>query len=61
MSDTVKSLYVDVVEAAAVLAVSPFVVRRLLRGGALIGYRFGREYRIKRVDLDSYVQSARTV
>jgi excisionase family DNA binding protein len=43
-------------EAAGILGLSPFTVRRLLREGELPGRKVGkRQWRIRRTDLDDYL------
>lgn len=41
-----------VAEAAAILRLHPVTVQRLLRRGELPGVRVGRQWRIRRTDLD---------
>lgn len=44
-------------EAAGILGLSPFTVRRLLREGELPGRKVGkRRWRIRRTDLDDYLE-----
>ena len=48
-------------EAARVLGLSPFTVRRLLREGELPGRKVGkRQWRIRSVDLEEYLGSSST-
>ena len=49
-------------EAAAILKLSAFTVRKLLRNGTLPGIKIGggKEWRIYRSDLESYLASQRT-
>ena len=42
-------------EAAAYLRVHPRTVYRLLRDGGMPGVRVGRQWRIRRSDLDAYL------
>ncbi len=42
-------------EAAAHLRVNPQTVYRLLRAGKLPGVRVGRQWRVRRADLDAYL------
>ena len=44
-------------EVAAVLRLSPYTVRKMLRNGELMGLRVGRwQWRVKREDLDAYIE-----
>jgi excisionase family DNA binding protein len=45
----------DTGEAARVLGMSADYVRDEIRCGSLIAYRFGRQWRIKRDDLEAFV------
>lgn len=46
-------------EAAHILGLSPFTIRRLLREGELPGKKVGkRQWRIQRVDLDEYLSTS---
>ena len=42
-------------EAAAYLRLAPQTVYRLLRAGALPGVKVGRQWRVRRADLDAYL------
>lgn len=44
-------------EAAALLGVSPDTVQRMCDRGELKAYRVGRQWRIRREDLDAYLAS----
>ena len=48
-----------VAEVASYMGVSAHVVTSMLRAGAMPGIKFGREWRVARVDLESYVNEAR--
>jgi excisionase family DNA binding protein len=45
--------YLTVTEAAAILKVSIETIRRYLRAGKLKNYKIGRQYRIRRPDLEA--------
>lgn len=48
-------------EAARLLGLSPFTVRRLLRQGEIPGRKVGkRQWRIRRADLDQYLSMSST-
>ncbi len=47
-------------EAAAYLRVNPQTVYRLLRRGTLPGVKIGRQWRIRRADLDAHFGAPRT-
>lgn len=51
--------FLDVAGAAAVLRVSTKSIRRAIECGALQHYRFGRVIRIRREDLDTWVEAHR--
>jgi excisionase family DNA binding protein len=51
---------VSVPEAGAYLGVSADTVRRLVRSGCLPHARIGNSIRIRRVDLDSYLEGQTT-
>lgn len=44
-------------EVADLLRVSTMTVYRLIRGGELPAVRVGRSYRVRSVDLDSYLEA----
>jgi len=46
-----------VTEVAAALRVSTMTVYRLIRSGDLPAFRVGRNYRIRREDLDAYLHA----
>jgi excisionase family DNA binding protein len=46
----------SIAQAGMYLAVSPDTVRRLIRGGSIPHARIGNSIRIRRQDLDSYVE-----
>lgn len=46
-----------VAEVAAELRVSNMTVYRLIRGGQLPALRIGKNYRVRRADLDAYLAS----
>lgn len=47
-------------EAARRLGVSDQTIRRLITAGELPAYRFGRQFRVSEVDLQSYLERKRT-
>jgi excisionase family DNA binding protein len=51
--------WLSVAEVASYMAVSVHVVTSMLRAGTIPGIKFGREWRVARVDLESYVNEAR--
>jgi excisionase family DNA binding protein len=55
MSDSGALL--TVAEVASALRVSTMTVYRLVNNGSLAAFRIGKNYRIKRADLDAYLQA----
>jgi excisionase family DNA binding protein len=51
--------WLSVAEVASYMAVSVHVVTSMLRAGTIPAIKFGREWRVARVDLESYVNEAR--
>jgi len=51
--------WLSVAEVASYMGVSAHVVTSLLRAGEMPGVKFGREWRVARVDLESYLNQAR--
>ncbi len=51
--------WLSVAEVASYMGVSVHVVTSMLRGGEVPGVKFGREWRVARVDLESYLNQAR--
>lgn len=46
----------DVFQTAELLGLSPFAVRRMLRGGALKGLKLGPRWRIRAAELTRYLK-----
>lgn len=46
-------------DAAAVLGITPRTLYRLINEGAVAAYKLGRVLRLKREDLDAYLESCR--
>ncbi len=51
--------WLSVAEVASYMGVSVHVVTSMLRAGDVPGIKFGREWWIARVDLESYLNQAR--
>jgi excisionase family DNA binding protein len=51
--------WLSVAEVASYMGVSVHVVTSLLRAGEMPGIKFGREWRVARADLESYLNQAR--
>jgi len=51
--------WLSVAEVASYMGVSVHVVTSMLRAGDMPGVKFGREWRVARVDLESYLNQAR--
>ena len=52
---------ITVAEVAKKLNVTPKTVQRWITEKRLPAYQFGREYRIKEEDFESFVESSKTV
>lgn len=52
-----REALLTVAEVAGELRVSTMTVYRLIQGGELPAFRIGKNYRIKRADLDAYLQA----
>jgi len=48
--------YLLPVEIAAILRVSKMTVYRLITNGELPGYRFGRSFRVRRTQFDTFLR-----
>jgi len=44
-------------EVAALLRVSPMTIYRNIKAGKLTAYKFGKEWRIRREDLEAFLQA----
>jgi excisionase family DNA binding protein len=51
--------WLSVAEVASYMGVSVHVVTSMLRAGEMPGVKFGREWRVARIDLESYLNQAR--
>lgn len=51
--------WLSVAEVASYMGVSAHVVTSMLRAGDMPGVKFGREWRVARADLESYLNQAR--
>ena len=51
--------WLSAAEVASYMGVSPHVVTSMLRSGEMPGVKFCREWRVARVDLESYLNEAR--
>jgi excisionase family DNA binding protein len=52
----IQPVVLSIPQAAVYLGVSPDTVRRLVRGGTIPHARIGNSIRIRRADLDSYIE-----
>ena len=52
--------YLSANEIAEILGVDPRTVHRLIKSGELPAHRIGKEYRIARVDFETYMRRTRT-
>ena len=60
MAETENAIAVSISDAASLLSVSTFTIRRLIRDGTLRHVRVGNSIRIRRVDLDEYLDDRAT-
>ena len=56
METVVQPVVLSIPQAGAYLSVSPDTVRRLIRNGAIPHARIGNSIRIRRADLDGYLE-----
>jgi excisionase family DNA binding protein len=54
---TIQPVVLSISQAGAYLSVSPDTVRRLIRKGTIPHARIGNSIRIRRADLDGYLES----
>jgi excisionase family DNA binding protein len=55
-----KGDLLTVEEAAEILRVTPKTIREWIRKGDLVGLKFGKQWRIRRLDLNSFAEQAVT-
>lgn len=53
--------WLSVADICGYLEVSPYVVTGVLRSGELPGMKFGREWRVARLDLERWINQRRGV
>jgi excisionase family DNA binding protein len=51
--------WLNTTQAAERLGLTPGTLYKFINSGSLPGYRFGRVIRIKRSDIDQFIESAR--
>lgn len=51
--------YYTIKEVAEILKVAYLTVYRWVKDGKIDAYKLGKEYRIKKVDLDNFVESSK--
>lgn len=51
--------WLTVADVCNYLAVTPYVVTKMLRSGTLTGVKIGREWRIARADLEEWINRER--
>ena len=57
MESAVQPVVLSIPQAGAYLCVSPDTVRRLIRSGTIPHARIGNSIRIRRADLDGYLEN----
>ena len=57
VENLIQPAVLSIPQAGAYLNVSPDTVRRLIRGGTIPHARIGNSIRIRRADLDGYLES----
>ena len=53
--------WLSVADICEYMSVSQFVVTSLLRGGQLPAVKFGREWRVARVDFEDWINAERAI
>ena len=56
MENAIQPVVLSISQAGAYLSVSPDTVRRLIRNGTIPHARIGNSIRIRRADLDGYLE-----
>lgn len=51
--------WLSVADICEYMDVSPFVVTRVLRNGGMPGVKFGREWRVAKIDFEEFLNTAR--
>ena len=51
--------WLSTADAAKALGITPRTLYRFINSGELAGYRFGRVIRVKRVDVEAFIESSR--
>ena len=51
--------WLSTADAAKALGITPRTLYRFINQGELAGYRFGRVIRVKRVDVEAFIESSR--
>lgn len=54
-----KEQYYTIKEVAEILKVAYLTVYRWVKDGKIQAYKIGKEYRIKKADLDNFVESSK--
>jgi excisionase family DNA binding protein len=54
--NVIQPVVLSILQAGSYLSVSPDTVRRLIRGGVIPHARIGNSIRIRRIDLDGYLE-----
>lgn len=57
MNKTAKEQYYTIEEVAEMLKVAYLTVYRWIQAGKLIAYKAGKQYRIKKQDLDKFLRA----
>jgi|TARA_B100001750_G_C15040885_1_gene366564 excisionase family DNA binding protein len=56
-----KSTYLTISEAADLIKVHHQTIRKLISNGDVSAYRLGKQYRIDRVELESFIRRKKVV
>ena len=51
--------WLSTADAAKALGITPRTLYRFINAGDLAGYRFGRVIRVKRVDVEAFIEASR--
>lgn len=61
MTNTIQEQYYSIEEVAKMLKVAYLTVYRWIQSGKLTAYKAGKQYRVKKEDLDNFVKSYKAI
>ncbi|OGC51786.1 hypothetical protein A2982_00620 [candidate division WWE3 bacterium RIFCSPLOWO2_01_FULL_39_13] len=59
MNNNIEDEYYTIEEVATMLKVAYLTVYRWIQAGKLVAYKAGKQYRIKKVDLNNFIEVKR--